>query len=332
MTASETEAHQSPSDNLNHVHQAVGRAREEIARVIVGQREAIDLALIAILTGHHALVEGVPGVAKTLLVRTLARVLGCEFGRIQFTPDMMPTDITGMNVFDTAAGKFSLVRGPVFTEFLLADEINRAPAKTKAGLLQAMQERCVSIDSGLHQLSPHFTVFATQNPIDHEGTYPLPEAQKDRFLLKIIMPPPSAEEERQLAMRTLGPDSPEKVLQNGAVSAVLPPAGLAKLQGQLGAILIRDELVKYSVDIVRSCRNDDSVMVGAGPRATQGLVLAARARAAIDGRDFVTPDDIKGMTVPVLAHRTLLRPEYDLEGLDVRAVIERVLSEVSVPQ
>ena len=146
------------------------------------------------------------------------------------------------------------------------------------------------------------------------------------------MPPPSAEEERQLAMRTLGPDSPEKVLQNGAVSAVLPPAGLAKLQGQLGAILIRDELVKYSVDIVRSCRNDDSVMVGAGPRATQGLVLAARARAAIDGRDFVTPDDIKGMTVPVLAHRTLLRPEYDLEGLDVRAVIEGVLSEVSVPQ
>src|SRR5437867_7975278 len=190
----------------------LAEARREVGRVIIGQQQAIDRALIAIFTGHHALVEGVPGVAKTLLVRTLAAVLGCEFGRIQFTPDLMPADITGTNVFNMKTGEFALTRGPIFTTFLLADEINRAPAKTQSALLQAMQERSVTIDRETHRLSRDFTVFATQNPIEYEGTYPLPEAQKDRFMLKITMTAPAREEEYALAQRTLGRESPEATL------------------------------------------------------------------------------------------------------------------------
>src|SRR5512137_3140904 len=198
--------------NTEKLKEVLARARHETAKVIIGQQEVIDRALIVIFTGHHALVEGVPGVAKTLLVRTLARVLGCEFSRIQFTPDLMPADITGTNVFNFQRNEFSLIKGPVFTSFLLADEINRAPAKTQSALLQAMQERVVTIDREDHPLPPNFTVFATQNPIEYEGTYPLPEAQKDRFMLKITMDYPSRDEELILAQRMLGQDSPESVL------------------------------------------------------------------------------------------------------------------------
>src|SRR5436190_24159445 len=189
--------------NLDQLKEILRQAREEVAKVIIGQNEAIDLSLITIFTGSHALIEGVPGVAKTLLVRTLSRVLGCDFARIQFTPDLMPADITGTNIFNLQKNEFTLVQGPIFTSFLLADEINRAPAKTQSALLQAMQERLVTIDRDTYELPPNFTVFATQNPVEYEGTYPLPEAQKDRFMLKITMSPPGAEEELVLAKRTM---------------------------------------------------------------------------------------------------------------------------------
>ena len=308
------------------------RVRAEVAKVIVGQERVIDQALIAILTNNHALIEGVPGVAKTLLVRTLAQVLGCSFARIQFTPDLMPTDITGTNVFDLKQSAFTLVKGPVFTTFLLADEINRAPAKTQAALLQAMQERLVTIDRETYALPENFTVFATQNPVEYEGTYPLPEAQKDRFMLKVFMDCPSKDEELVLAQRTLGPDAPEKVLAGGAVQQVLTPEDLSSLRDVLQRVTVREELVRYAVDIVRGTRTQSSVLVGAGPRATQAILLAARVEAVMAGHDYVTPDDVKAMAVPVLEHRLILRPEFEIEGLTLREVIGRILEETAVPR
>ncbi len=307
-------------------------ARGEVGKVIIGQDQAIDRALIAIFTGHHALVEGVPGVAKTLLVRTLARVLGCEFGRIQFTPDLMPADITGTNVFNLKTGEFALIRGPIFTTFLLADEINRAPAKTQSALLQAMQERTVTIDRETHRLSDGFTVFATQNPIEYEGTYPLPEAQKDRFMLKITMGCPERDQELALARRTLSDESPEGTLAAGKVRAVVGPGVLEGLRRSLETLTVREDLLAYVVDIVRRSREHESVLVGAGPRATQALLLASRAHAALDGRDFVTPDDIRTMAYAVLEHRIILRPEFEIEGLALGEVIGRILQDVAVPR
>jgi len=320
------------NENIEQLKEVLTRARQEVGKVIIGQAEVVDRALIAIITNHHALVEGVPGVAKTLLVRTLARVLGCEFSRIQFTPDLMPADITGTNIFNLQNSSFSLIKGPIFTSFLLADEINRAPAKTQSALLQAMQERQVSIDRETHPLPPNFTVFATQNPIEYEGTYPLPEAQKDRFMLKISMNPPERDEELTLAKRMLGRESPENVLDAGAVQQVVTAETLAILRGELARITLRDELLPYLVDIVRASRKHESVLVGAGPRATQSLLLASRAAAAISGRDFVTPDDIKTMAYPVLEHRLILRPEFEIEGVSVNEVIGKLLQEVAVPR
>jgi MoxR-like ATPase len=307
-------------------------ARTEIGKVIIGQTNAVDLALITLLTRQHALIEGVPGVAKTLLVRTLGHVLGVASGRVQFTPDLMPADITGTNVFNLQTNQFTLIRGPVFTAFLLADEINRAPAKTQAALLQAMQERAVTIDRETHALDESFTVFATQNPADAEGTYPLPEAQKDRFLVKIKMEPPSRAEELSLAQRMLGSDTPENVLAQGSVQAVLGTGGLVELRAALGEVLVRDELLNYIVDLVRATRTHESVLVGAGPRATQALLLASRARAALAGRDFVTPDDARELAAPVLGHRLVLRPEYEIEGLTIEEVVTRILEQVAVPR
>src|SRR5438094_1763454 len=237
------------SDTLDQVKDTLTRARQEVGKVIIGQSEVVDKALITIFTGHHALIEGVPGVAKTLLVRTLARVLGCDFARIQFTPDLMPADITGTNVFNLQRNEFTLIKGPVFTSFLLADEINRAPAKTQAALLQAMQERAVTIDRDTHTLDDNFTVFATQNPIEYEGTYPLPEAQKDRFMLKITMNCPERDEELTLAKRTMGVEAPEATLAGGAVQPVVTSEALAAMRGTLSHIVIREELVAYLVDI-----------------------------------------------------------------------------------
>jgi len=318
--------------NPDQLKEVLAKARQETSKVIIGQQEVVDRALIAIFTGNHALIEGVPGVAKTLLVRTLAKVLGCEFSRIQFTPDLMPADITGTNVFNLQKNEFSLIKGPVFTTFLLADEINRAPAKTQSALLQAMQERTVTIDRETHELPGEFTVFATQNPIEYEGTYPLPEAQKDRFMLKISMQVPDRAEELALAQRTMTKEAPESLLASGAVQVVVRTGDLQQLKEQLGSVVVRPELLEYLVDVIRTTRQHESVLVGAGPRATQSLLMAVRASAALSGRDFVTPDDIKSMAPPVLEHRLILRPEFEIEGLSVSEVIQQVLQQVAVPR
>jgi MoxR-like ATPase len=320
------------SEKIELLNKALMQTRKEVAKVIIGQELVVKKALIAIFSGNHALIEGVPGVTKTLLVKTLAHVMRCDFARIQFTPDLMPTDITGTHVFNLQKDAFSLVKGPVFTTFLLADEINRAPAKTQSALLQAMQERMVTIDRKTHALSSNFTVFATQNPIEYEGTYPLPEAQKDRFMLKIAMDHPGREEELSLARRTLGKEAPEKILASGQVKQIITPEILIKLRASLEEILVKEELSGYIVDIVRQTRRHSSVLVGAGPRATQALILASRANAAIDGRDFITPDDIKTMALPVLEHRLILRPEFEIEGLTVVEVVGEVLQKVAVPR
>jgi MoxR-like ATPase len=308
------------------------KARQEMARVIIGQSRVVDLSLVAVLTGHHVLVEGVPGVGKTLLVRTLARVLGGQFARIQFTPDLMPADITGTHIFNMKDNEFVLASGPIFTDFLLADEINRAPAKTQSALLQAMQERTVTIDRTTYALPPDFTVFATQNPVEFEGTYPLPEAQKDRFMLKVSMHAPDRDEELLLARRMLGSDSPEEVLAKGGVQPVMAAGELAELRSGLQGITVRDELIGYILEIVRASREHHAILLGAGPRATQGLLLAARAYAAVSGRDFVTPDDIKSLASAILGHRLILHPEYEIQGLTVAEVIETLLQEIAVPR
>jgi MoxR-like ATPase len=319
-------------ESLESVKGALAEAWAEIAKVIIGQQHVIDHALIAIFTGHHVLVEGVPGVGKTLLVRTLARVLGGDFARIQFTPDLMPADITGTSVFNLKDNDFVLVKGPVFTSFLLADEINRAPAKTQSALLQAMQERLVTIDNETHELPSSFTVFATQNPVEYEGTYPLPEAQKDRFMFKVNVGYPDREEELSLANRMLGGSSPEAVLESGEVKQVLTADRILALREALQGVTVREELVAYVVELVRATRVHEAVLVGAGPRATQALILASRARAAMELRDFVTPDDVRVLAEPVLGHRLVLRPEFEIEGLTIGELVGRVLEAVPVPR
>jgi MoxR-like ATPase len=318
--------------SLDQLKELLRRARAEVGKVIIGQNEAIDLCLITIFTRSHALIEGVPGVAKTLLVRTLAQALGTDFSRIQFTPDLMPADITGTSVYNMKTSEFTLVQGPVFTSFLLADEINRAPAKTQAALLQAMQERTVTIDRETYSLPPNFTVFATQNPVEYEGTYTLPEAQKDRFMMKITMDTPTRDDEVQLAQRMLGTNSPEQTLAAGAVNAALTQAEIADAAKALEQVTVRPELLSYIVDLVRATREHESVLVGGGPRATQALLLAARAWAVLQGQDFVTPDDIRHMAIPTLEHRVILRPEYEIEGMKIAEVIERVFRSVTVPR
>jgi MoxR-like ATPase len=319
------------TERLDQLRQKLDAARHEVGKVILGQDEVIDSALIVILARQHALIEGVPGIAKTLLARTLAQVLGCAFARIQFTPDLMPADITGTNVFHFGRNEFTLVRGPVFTSFLLADEINRAPAKTQSALLQAMQERAVTIDRETHNLPPDFTVFATQNPIEYEGTYPLPEAQKDRFLLKIAMAAPEREDELELAQRMLSGDAPEHCLERGDVRAILSSGELSQAREALTDVSMRPELAAYIVDLVRRTRTHESVLVGAGPRASQALVLATRVHAALAGRDFVTPDDVKALARPVLEHRLILRPEFEIEGMTPAEAVEKIVESVAVP-
>jgi len=317
---------------LENLKKVLTETQAEVGKVVIGQSEAVRLALITIVTGHHALIEGVPGIAKTLLVRTLSRVLDSEFKRIQFTPDLMPADITGTNVFNMKDSTFSLVKGPVFTSFLLADEINRAPAKTQSALLQAMQERTVTIDRDTHTLSDDFTVFATQNPLEYEGTYPLPEAQKDRFMLKIEMEPPAEADEQLLAKRLVAGNAPEKTILSDEVKSVLTSESLQSVRAALQHVVIKEELVNYVVQLVRETRAHDSILVGASPRATEALLMASRAAAAIDERDYVTPDDIKSLARPALVHRIILRPEYEIEGLTCAEAVDQILREVPVPR
>ncbi|MGH9393384.1 MAG: AAA family ATPase [Terriglobales bacterium] len=315
-----------------NVRAALAELRAAVGRVMVGQAEVIELALVTLLCGGHALIEGVPGVGKTLLVKALARCVGGEFQRVQFTPDLMPADITGTNVFDLRTQEFRLARGPVFTHFLLADEINRAPAKTQAALLEAMQERQVTIDRVSYKLPGTFTVFATQNPLEHQGTYPLPEAQQDRFLLKIKMDYPTQEEESELAESMARNDAPEARLERAIPRAVLTPEGWEQLRANLEAIEIQPATAGYAVQVVRATRRHEAVLVGAGPRATQAFIRASRVWAALEGRDYVIPEDIKALAGPVLEHRCILRPEFELERVESGEVLRGVLEKVAVPR
>jgi MoxR-like ATPase len=320
------------NDDLSRLLEIVEKIRVQVGKVIIGQEDVIDKALVTVLAGGHALVEGVPGVGKTLLVRALARTLGGGFSRIQFTPDLMPADITGTNIFNMKSNEFVLSPGPVFCTFLLADEINRAPAKTQSALLQAMQEKTVTIDRKTYRLPAGFTVFATQNPVEFEGTYPLPEAQMDRFLLRITMQELEREQELSLVRRTLGNDAPEELLAGNGVECVVTADEALRCREILRSLTVRDEIAGYLLDVVRSTRTHHAVQLGAGPRSAQALALAVRACAAVSGRDFATPDDVRRMAVPVLEHRILVQPDFEIEGVTAAEVIESILQEIPVPR
>lgn len=307
-------------------------ARRELARVVVGQHDALDLLLLTVVCGGHALIEGVPGIAKTLAVRTLARILQLRFHRVQCTPDLMPGDITGASVLNMATSEFSLHQGPVFTDLLLVDEINRMPPRTQAALLEAMEERQVTIDGQSHGLSAAFTTFATQNPIEFEGTYPLPEAELDRFLVKISMTypdPGSGDEETILQRYHEGFDA--RALEQVALEP-LPAEGLADARRAVAAVRVEPALFGYIAGIARQTREWPSITLGASPRAAIGLLQLSKAMAAADGRDFLLPDDVKRAALPVLRHRLVLKPEADLEGLTSAEVVADVLRAVEVPK
>ena len=316
---------------LEHVPSTVEHIRTELRKVVVGQDAVIEQVLVALLAEGHALVEGVPGTGKTLLVKTLARIVGADFGRIQFTPDLMPSDITGTNVFNTATASFSLRRGPVFTDILLADEINRTPPKTQAALLEAMEERQVTIDGEQHRLSPLFTVFATENPIEYEGTYPLPEAQLDRFLLKVLIDYPTQEEEAQVVSNWDSGFNARR-LEQVDVRPLPEPDAVMRSRAEVRAARMEPGVQKYLVELVRRTREHPSVAYGASPRASVALLLCAKALAAMGGRDFATPDDVKAVALPTLRHRLGLRAEAELDGATPDAVITDILNTVEVPR
>jgi MoxR-like ATPase len=316
---------------LQYVPSTAEHIRTELRKVVVGQDSVVEQALVALFAEGHALVEGVPGTAKTLLVKTLARIVGAEFTRIQFTPDLMPSDITGTNVFNTATASFTLRRGPVFTDVLLADEINRTPPKTQAALLEAMEERQVSIDGETHPLSPVFTVFATENPIEYEGTYPLPEAQLDRFLLKIIVGYPTAEEEARVVSNWDAGFNARR-LQEVDIRPLPEPEAIMRCRAEVRAARMEPGVQRYLVEIVRRTREHPSVAYGASPRASVALLLCAKALASMRGRDFTTPDDVRDIAPPVLRHRISLRADAELDGATTDGVITDILSAVEVPR
>jgi MoxR-like ATPase len=305
--------------------------RAEVARVLVGQEEVIDQTLVAVLAGGHVLIEGAPGLGKTLLVRALGQVIGCGFKRIQFTPDLMPSDVTGGNVFNQRKDEFDFFPGPVFTQLLLADEINRAPAKTQSALLEAMQERSVTCDGVTRRLPHPFFVIATQNPIESQGTYPLPEAQLDRFLFKLnILHPTRAAEKSMLVHYLQGFDA--TALESFAVKQVVTADELVAMQGALPSVMVASEVLDYITDIVGRTRTHRSIQLGASPRASIALLQAARVVAASQGRDFVVPDDVKALATSVMRHRVMLHPDAEIEGVSPDECIAGILREATVPK
>jgi MoxR-like ATPase len=298
-----------------------------VGEVVIGQDDVLRQVFVTLLTGGHSLIEGVPGVAKTLLVRSVARAIQLLFGRIQFTPDLMPSDILGTSVLEAATSDFRFREGPIFTELLLADEINRASAKTQSALLEAMQERNITVDGAPHVLSDFFTVFATQNPVDQEGTYPLPEAELDRFLFKILVDYPEEEEERAMLAR----HHDEEDLAT-AIAPVLTPAEIVRARAVVRRVTVRDEILAYVAELVRSTRSDYQYALGASPRAGLLLLRAAKAQSVLEGRDYVLPEDVQEMWAPALRHRIILDPGLEVEGQTADAALERTLRGVTVPR
>ena len=316
--------------SLQQFSALAAHVRRELAKVIVGQHEVIDQLLLVLTCGGHAVIEGVPGVAKTLAVKTLARVCGLGYSRVQCTPDLMPADVIGTNIFNMADSTFRLHRGPLFTDVLLVDEINRTPPRTQSALLEAMEERQVTIDGVRHPLSENFTVLATQNPLEFEGTYPLPEAQLDRFLLKIRISYPSADEETQILARSDGRSDARRL--DGIDLTPFDPALLSDARAELRSVKVEQSLYSYIVSVVRRTRDWPAISLGASPRAAVGLLLVARALAAMETRDYLLPDDVKTAALPVLRHRLLLKPEAELEGFTPDEVIGQVLASVEIPK
>jgi len=317
--------------SLNEAHDIARKLRDQITRVFIGQREAVDATLCALIAGGHVLLEGVPGLGKTLLVKALAQTFRGSFARIQFTPDLMPADVTGHTLFDARSGQFTTRRGPVFANLVLADEINRAPAKTQAALLEVMQEGQVTLDGEAHALPPPFLVLATQNPIEQEGTYALPEAQLDRFLLKVLIDYPAHADERALVAWATGGKVGDR-LDVGAVEAVTDAQQLLAMQAVAANLAIDPTVLDYAVRIARATRDWPGIAVGAGPRAAIALVRSARARALLAGHDYVLPDDVKALAPAALRHRIVLSPEAEIEGLGVEQLVAALLDRVDAPR
>jgi MoxR-like ATPase len=317
--------------NVTEVKALADKVRAEVGKAIVGQHDTIDLLLTALFARGHVLLEGPPGVAKTYLAQSFARTLGLDFGRIQFTPDLMPADIIGSNVFNFQTSTFSLTEGPLFCELLLADEVNRTPPKTQAALLEAMQERRVTIDGKARELSPSFMVVATQNPLEQQGTYPLPEAQLDRFLFKQTLGYPSRDEERRIVaeygIRSGHADPAERGVGRVATAKQLGDAHKA-----VAAVRLTDEIVGYVLDLVRSTRETPDLSSGASPRAAAQLALSARARAALDGRDYVIPDDVKALALPALRHRVILSPAAEIDGRRPDQILQGLVDLAAAPR
>ncbi|MEI2453267.1 MoxR family ATPase [Lysobacter firmicutimachus] len=311
--------------------QRAADVREEVGKAFIGQAEVLDQILIALLAGGHALLEGVPGLGKTLVVRALSKALDCGYARVQFTPDLMPSDISGHAVYDPKTESFNIRRGPVFTNLLLADEINRAPAKTQSALLEAMQEQQVTIEGHSFELPPPFLTLATQNPVEQEGTYPLPEAQLDRFLLKILIGYPNrADEKRMVSAVSLGRSASDFDLSQ--VRRVLGPEEIVAMQQGTALVRVDEAVIDYVVRIVGTTRDWAGIALGAGPRGSLALVRAARAQAVLSGRDFVTPDDVREIAKPALRHRIALAPELQIEGQSPDDVLHALLAKVEAPR
>ena len=316
---------------IQQANEQAGLVLSELGKAVIGQDAVMEQLAVALLSGGHALLEGVPGTGKTLLARALAGATGTQFRRIQFTPDLMPADVLGVNIYNTATGEFLFRPGPVFADILLADKINRAPAKTQSALLEAMQEKQVTIDGVSHPLSAVFTVFATQNPVEFEGTYPLPEAQVDRFMLKILIVYPGEESEGQILDKVEGGFDSSNLTTAG-LKAVLDPTRVAGLRAAVRRVRVEELVRRYITKIVRHTRSMPEVTLGASPRAAVMLMLSAKARAVLSGREFVTPDDVKSMALPVLRHRLTLRPEVEVEGRTADDCIRQLLLKIEVPR
>jgi MoxR-like ATPase len=316
---------------LDDVRALAGSIRAEVAKAVVGQDETVEHLLVALMSQGHVLLEGPPGTAKTFLAQCFSASIGLDFGRIQFTPDLLPGDILGSNLFNFQTSQFTLTRGPIFCELLLADEINRTPPKTQAALLEAMQERRVTLDGETHALPARFMVVATQNPIENQGVYPLPEAQLDRFLFKLLVPYPSVEEEARIVTRFGQRQGPQRPADFG-IGAVTDAAKLAEASAAMASVTVAEEIVHYVVRLIRATRENAEISSGASPRAAVLLANAARARAALQGRDYVIPDDVKALATSVLRHRLMLSPAAEIEGRAIEALVGEMVESTEAPR